>query len=33
MPQSQVLAFPRHQEEEERDKIKQTQIKQTYVKH
>ena len=31
MPQSQTAALPRHQEEEETDKTKQTQ--QTYEKH
>ena len=30
MPQSQTAALPRHQEEEETDKIKQAQIEQTY---
>ena len=30
MPQSQTTALPRHQEEEETDKSKQTQIDQTY---
>ena len=29
MPQSQTTALPRHQEEEEPDKIKQAQIEQT----
>ena len=33
VPQSQTAAFPRHQEEEETDKIKQAQIEQTYEKH
>ena len=33
VPQSQTSALSRHQEEEETDKIKQTQIKQTYEKH
>ena len=33
VPQSQTAALPRHQEEEETDKTKQTQIKQTYEKH
>ena len=33
VPQSQTAALPRHQEEEETDKIKQAQIKQTYEKH
>ena len=33
MPQSQTAALPRHQEEEETGKTKQTQIKQTYEKH
>ena len=33
MPQSQTAALPRHQEEEEADKTKQAQIKQTYEKH
>ena len=32
-PQSQTAALPRHQEEEETDKTKQTQIEQTYEKH
>ena len=32
MPQSQTAALPRHQEEEEIDKTKQTQIEQTYEK-
>ena len=31
--QSQPAALPRHQEEEETDKIKQAQIEQTYEKH
>ena len=31
--ESQTSAFPRHQEEEETDKTKQAQIKQTYEKH
>ena len=33
VPQSQTAALPRHQEEEETDKSKQAQIKQTYEKH
>ena len=33
VPQSQTAALPRHQEEEETDKTKQAQIKQTYEKH
>ena len=33
VPQSQAAALPRHQEEEETDKTKQMQIKQTYEKH
>ena len=33
VPQSQAEAPPRHQEEEETDKTKQTQIEQTYEKH
>ena len=33
VPQSQATAHPRHQEEEETDKTKQAQIKQTYEKH
>ena len=33
VPQSQTAALPRHQEEEETDKAKQAQIKQTYKKH
>ena len=33
MPQSQIAALPRHQEEEETDKTKQAQIEQTYEKH
>ena len=33
VPQSQTVALPRHQEEEETDKTKQAQIKQTYEKH
>ena len=33
MPQLQTAALPRHQEEEETDKSKQAQIKQTYEKH
>ena len=33
VPQSQTAALPRHQEEEETDKIKQVQIEQTYEKH
>ena len=33
MPQSQSAALPRHQEEEETDKTKQSQIEQTYEKH
>ena len=32
MPQSQTVAFPKHQEEEETDKTKQAQIEQTYTK-
>ena len=32
VPQSQTAALPRHQEEEETDKTKQTQIEQTYEK-
>ena len=32
MPQSQIAALPRHQEEEETDKSKQAQIEQTYEK-
>ena len=32
-PQSQAAALPRHQEEEEKIKIKQAQIEQTYEKH
>ena len=32
VPQSQTAALPRHQEEEETDKSKQTQIDQTYEK-
>ena len=32
VPQSQTTALPRHQEEEETDKTKQTQIEQTYEK-
>ena len=32
MPQSQTAALPRHQEEEETDKSKQTKTKQTYEK-
>ena len=31
--QSQTAALPRHQEEKETDKTKQTQIEQTYEKH
>ena len=31
--QSQTAALPRHQQEEETDKIKQAQIAQTYEKH
>ena len=33
VPQSQAAALPRHQEEEEIDKTKQAQIKQTYEQH
>ena len=33
MPQPQAAALPRHQAEEETDKTKQAQIKQTYKKH
>ena len=33
MPQSKTAALPRHQEEEETNKTKQTQIEQTYEKH
>ena len=33
VPQSQTAALLRHQEEEETDKTKQAQIKQTYEKH
>ena len=33
VPQSQVTALPRHQEEEGTDKTKQVQIEQTYEKH
>ena len=33
VPQSQPAALPRHQEEKETDKSKQTQIEQTYEKH
>ena len=33
VPQSKTAALPRHQEEEEADKTKQAQIKQTYEKH
>ena len=33
VPQSQTVALSRHQEEEETDKSKQAQIKQTYEKH
>ena len=33
MPQTQTAALPRHQEEEETEKIKQAQIEQTYEKH
>ena len=33
VPQLQIAALPRHQEEEETDKIKQAQIEQTYEKH
>ena len=33
VPQSQIAALPRHQEEEETDKTKQAQIEQTYEKH
>ena len=32
MPESQIAALPRHQEEEETDKTKQAQIQQTYEK-
>ena len=32
VPQSQAVILPRHQEEEETDKIKQAQIEQTYKK-
>ena len=32
-PQSQTSVLPRHQEEGETDKSKQTQIEQTYEKH
>ena len=33
VPQSQAVALPKHQEEEETDKTKQAQIEQTYKKH
>ena len=33
VPQSQIAALPRPQEEEETDKSKQAQIEQTYEKH
>ena len=33
MPQSQAAAYPRHEEEEEKDKTKQAEIEQTYEKH
>ena len=33
VPQSQTAALPRHQEEEETDKTKQAENKQTYEKH
>ena len=33
VPQSQAVAHPRHEEEEETDKTKQAQIEQTYEKH
>ena len=33
VPQSQAEAFPRHQEAEETDKTKQSQIEQTHEKH
>ena len=33
VPQSQIAALPRHQEEAEIDKSKQAQIEQTYKKH
>ena len=33
LPQAQTSALPRHQEEEETDKTKQAQIKQTYENH
>ena len=33
VPQSQAVALPRHQEEEETDKTKQEQIEQMYKKH
>ena len=33
VPQSQITALPRHQEEEETDKSKQAQFKQIYEKH
>ena len=33
VPQSQTAALPRHQEEEDTDKSKQTQIEQMYEKH
>ena len=33
VPQSQTAVLPAHQEEEESDKTKPTQIEQTYEKH
>ena len=33
MANSQTAALPRHQEEEQTDKTKQTEIEQTYEKH
>ena len=33
VPQSQAAALPRYQEDEETDKTRQAQIKQTYEKH
>ena len=33
VPQLQAAALPRHQEEEETDKTKQTQMEQMYEKH
>ena len=33
MRQSQAAAHPRHQEQEETDKIRQAQLEQTYEKH